>query len=532
MSEKNQPEEHAPWEKEIDEIHTRRKLAKQQGGKAAVDKHHEKGRLTIRERIDTLLDTKSFQEIGEGAGVPEYDDNGKLKDFQPANFILGFGQIEGRKVIVGGEDFTVRGGSPNPAGLRKSVYTEQLALKYKVPLIRLHEGGGGSVGGTGNDKARRPLGDPVFSESRFVPLAETLSSIPVATAALGPVAGLPAARLVASHFSVMTPNAAVLIAGPQVVKRATGHDMTKEELGGPQVHLASGAIDNLAEDEADAMNQITRFLSYVPDNAWSFPKAIAPTDKIDRCEDALASIVPTSRRQPFQMRKIIEMVVDQNEQGSSFFEMSRKYGPSLITGLARLNGESVGVIGNDCLYYAGAMTAAAAQKMRRFVDFCNSFHLPIISFVDEPGFMIGPDSEAAGTIRHGTAAISAVLQSRVPWACVQVLKAFGVAAQAHFGPDAYMLNWPSAASGALPVEGGVAVAFGREIAAAKDPAAKQKQLEDMLAASQSPFPRAEGLSVHELIDPRETRPKLIHWLQLALNARTDAPTPYLTGMRP
>jgi acetyl-CoA carboxylase carboxyltransferase component len=178
------------------------------------------------------------------------------------------------------------------------------------------------------------------------------------------------------------------------------------------------------------------------------------------------------------------------------------------------------------------MTAAAAQKMRRFVDFCNSFHLPIISFVDEPGFMIGPDSEAAGTIRHGTAAISAVLQSRVPWACVQVLKAFGVAAQAHFGPDAYMLNWPSAASGALPVEGGVAVAFGREIAAAEDPAAKQKQLEDMLAASQSPFPRAEGLSVHELIDPRETRPKLIHWLQLALNARTDAPTPYLTGMRP
>jgi acetyl-CoA carboxylase carboxyltransferase component len=317
-----------------------------------------------------------------------------------------------------------------------------------------------------------------------------------------------------------------------VVKRATGHDMTKEELGGPQVHLASGAIDNLAEDEADAMRQISRFLSYVPDNAWSFPKAITPTDKIDRCEDALASIVPTSRRQPFQMRKIIEMVMDQDAQGSSFFEMSRKYGPSLITGLARLNGESVGVIGNDCMYYAGAMTATAAQKMRRFVDFCNSFHLPIISFVDEPGFMIGPDSEAAGTIRHGTAAISAVLQSRVPWACVQVLKAFGVAAQAHFGPDAYMLNWPSAASGALPVEGGVAVAFGREIAAAEDPAAKQKELEDMLAATQSPFPRAEGLSVHELIDPRETRPKLIQWLQLALNARTETPTPYLTGMRP
>ena len=521
------------WDSEIDEIKQRRKLAKQQGGKDAIKAHHEKGRLTIRERIDALLDKNSFDEIGEGAGVPDYNDKGKLSDFQPANFILGFGRLDGRKVIVGGEDFTVRGGSPNPAGLRKSVYTERLALQYKLPLIRLHEGGGGSVGGTNKEKDRRPLGDPVFSESRFVPLAETLSAVPVASAALGPVAGLPAARLVASHFTVMTQNAAVLIAGPQVVKRALGHDMTKEELGGPQVHLASGAIDNLAEDEDDALAQIRRFLSFLPDNAWSYPEKLTSQDKADRCEDMLADIVPTNRRQPFQMRKIIDAVVDRQDGGSSFFEMSRKYGPSLITGLARLDGESVGVIGNDCMYYAGAMTAAAAQKLRRFVDFCNSFHLPIVSFVDEPGFMIGPDSEKAGTIRHGTAAISAVLQSRVPWASVQVLKAFGVAAQAHFGPDGYVLSWPSAASGALPVEGGVAVAFAREIAAAEDPAARQKELEDMLAASQSPFPRAEGLSVHEIIDPRETRPKLISWLRLAVAAmQTATPGPYLTGMRP
>jgi acetyl-CoA carboxylase carboxyltransferase component len=340
---------------------------------------------------------------------------------------------------------------------------------------------------------------------------------------------------VASHFTVMTENAAVLIAGPQVVKRALGHDMTKEELGGPQVHLASGAIDNLATDEADAMVQIRRFLSFLPNNAWAYPEKLACQDKADRCEDMLADIVPTNRRQPFQMRKIIEAVVDKHYggDGSSFFEMSRKYGPSLITGLARLDGESVGIIGNDCMYYAGAMTAAAAQKLRRFVDFCNSFHLPIVSLVDEPGFMIGPDSEKAGTIRHGTAAISAVLQSRVPWASVQVLKAFGVAAQAHFGPDGYVLSWPSAASGALPVEGGVAVAFAREIAAADDPAARQKELEDMLAASQSPFPRAEGLSVHEIIDPRETRPKLISWLRLAVAAmQTASPGPYLIGMRP
>ncbi len=514
------------WEKQIDEIYTRRELAKQQGGAEAVEKHHAKGRLTIRERVDGLVDANSFSELGEGAGVPEYDD-GKLADFQPANFILGFGKISNRKVIIGGEDFTVKGGSPNPAGLRKSVYAEQLALHYKLPLIRLHEGGGGSVGGTNNDKTRRPLGEPVFTPSRFVALAETLGQVPVATAALGPVAGLPAARLVASHFSVMTENAAVLIAGPQVVKRALGHDMTKEELGGAQVHLKSGTIDNLATDEADAFLQIKQFLSYLPDNAWQRPEKITSTGKADGQEDMLRTIVPEDSRQPFAMRKIITAVMDDD----SFFEMSRKYGSSLITGLARLNGESVGVIANDCMYYAGAMTAQAAQKLTRFIDMCNSFHLPVISLIDEPGFMIGPDSEAAGTIRHGTAAIAAVLQSRVPWACVQIHKAFGVAAQAHFGPDAYVLTWPSAASGALPVQGGVAVAFGREIAAAKDPAARQKELEDMLAAQQSPFPRAEGFCVHELIDPAETRPRLIEWLGLALRAQTYKLKPFKATMR-
>ena len=520
------------WHDEIAEIKRRRALAKQQGGADSVERHHRKGRLTIRERIDSLLDKDSFDEIGQSSGVPEFNDKGQLSDLQPANFVLGIGAVNTRKVIVGGEDFTLKGGSPNPAGLRKSVYAEQLALQYKIPLIRLHEGGGGSVGGTGQDKSHRPIGEPVFAVSRFLPLAQTLGVVPVATAALGPVAGLPASRLVASHFSVMTENAAVLIAGPQVVKRALGYDLTKEELGGPQVHLKSGVIDNLAVDEHDAMQQIRRFLSYLPDNAWQRPKKIDCHDPVDRCDDALAHIVPKNRRQPFQMREIIEHVVDQTSEGSSFFEMRRKFGPSLITGLARLNGHSVGVIGNDCLFYAGAMTAAAAQKLRRFVDFCNSFHLPVLSFVDEPGFMIGPDSEASGTIRLGTEAISAVLQSRVPWASVHVLKAFGVAAQAHFGPQGYVLSWPSAASGALPIEGGVAVAFAREIAAAKDPAARQAELENMLAASQSPFPRAEGFSVHDIIDPRETRPKLAAWLDLSLAAQTDPPVPFTFTMRP
>jgi acetyl-CoA carboxylase carboxyltransferase component len=185
------------------------------------------------------------------------------------------------------------------------------------------------------------------------------------------------------------------------------------------------------------------------------------------------------------------------------------------------------------MFYAGAMTASAAKKLERFSDFCNSFHIPIISLVDEPGFMIGPDSEKQGTIRHGTATITAILQSRVPWASVHVHKSFGVAATAHFGPESFTLLWPSALSGALPVEGGVAVAFSKEIESADNPKEKQRELEDLLGKRQSPNPRAEGFSAHDIIDPRETRPKLISWLELALAAyKLKSPSPFMTTMRP
>lgn len=516
------------WEKETDEIRRRRDLAKRQGGEEAVKRHHEKGRLTLRERIATLSDEGTFQEMGEGAGVPHFDEEGNLADFEPANYVLGFAKVNGRRIAVGGEDFTLKGGSPNPAGLRKSVYAEELALTYKVPLVRLHEGGGGSVAGAAGKGKSRPLGEPVFASPRFRSITQVLGEVPVASAALGPVAGMPAARLVASHFAVMVEDAQVLIAGPKVVARALDENLTKEELGGADVHSRSGVIDNVTATEAEALAEIARFLSYLPDNVWQLPPDIATDDPRDRTDESLRDIVPKDRRKPFNMRKVVKAVVDKG----SFFEMTKRFGPSLITGLARLNGKSVGVIANDCHFYAGAMTAQAAQKLRRFADMCNTFHLPILSFVDEPGFMIGSASEKAATIRHGTAAIAAVMQSRVPWASVIVHKVFGVAGAAHFGPDGYVLSWPSAATGALPVEGGVAVAFAREIAAAEDPEALRAELEAKLAAGQSPFPRAEGFSVHELIDPRETRAKLCDWLDWTGPRRNIALGPYMATMRP
>jgi len=518
------------WEKDIKEIKKREKLSLQQGGRESINNQHKKGRKTLRERIDLILDEKSFDEIGKISGSSIYNDKDELENFTPANFLLGFGKINKRPIIIGGEDFTLKGGSPNPAGLRKSIYTEELALKYKIPLIRLHEGGGGSVTGSGGSakKPKIPNSEPVFSKNRFQALAQCLGVIPVATAAMGPVAGLPAARLVASHFSVMTKNSQVIIAGPAVVKRALGIDITKEELGGPEVHLKSGVVNNLAENEEDALHQIKTFLSYLPDNYLNLPPLMASKDKPNRMEKELESIIPNNRRKAYNMRRLLELVLDKD----SFFEMSKMYGSSLITGLARLNGHSIAILANDCMFYAGAMTSDASLKLRKFIDFVNSFNIPVLSFVDEPGFMIGPDSEQEGTIRHGTTAISSLMQSIVPWASVIVRKVYGVAGAAHFSPDSYTLSWPSAESGALPVEGGVAIAFKKEIEEADNPEERRRELEELLAKRSSPFPRSENFSVHELIDPKETRPKLISWIELAVKSQIALREPYSTTMLP
>ena len=508
------------WKKEIDEITQRRKLALGQGGDQAVAKHHAKGRLTIRERIDKLIDQNTFEEIGPIAGAANYDENGNLENFDPANFVLGFGKVGGRRIVVGGEDFTMRGGSPSPAGLRKSVYAEEIAIQYRLPLVRLHEGSGGSVGGTSGKGVSLP--GPVNAPARFKSVAQAMSTVPVATAALGAVAGLPAGRLVASHFSVMSKKTAqILTAGPAVVARAMGEEKTKEELGGWKVHTKNGTVDNGADDEGACLAEIQRFLSFMPDSVEQLAPVNNCDDPVDRTDEELANIVPTDRRKAFDMRRVISLVLDRD----SFFEMGAGYGRSQITGLGRLNGQPVGVWANNCKFLAGSMTSDGAHKARRFMELCETFSLPIVSLVDEPGFMIGSQAEREATIRHGTSAVLTAAMTTVPWASVMVRRSFGVAQAAHYGPEGFVLAWPSAESGPLPVEGGVAVAFQREIAASPDPEARRRELEDELAARQSPFPRAEALGVHDLIDPRRTREELCHWV-----GRIQPLLPALLGM--
>ena len=498
------------WQNVIDGIFKRRKLAAQQGGDDAIDIQHAKGRLTIRERIDALSDHGSFREHGKIAGAAALNEELEIEQFTPANYVVGVAQINARQVVVGGEDFTLKGGSPNAAGLRKSVYAEHLAMDLKCPLVRLLEGGGGSVANSASDP-RKPqtVGSPLYEVPRFQIIARAMGEIPVVSAALGPVAGFPAGRLVASHLSIMTKETAqVMIGGPALVRRALGLNLTKKELGGANIHEKSGVVDRVVENEQAAFKLIREFLGYLPANSFELAPKINCDDPIDRCADELATIVPTNRRQAFNMKKLIGLVVDKD----SFFEMSPGFGPSLITGLARINGQTVGITANDCRFVAGAMTAAAAQKMRRQIEFCETFHIPLVNFVDEPGFMIGPEAEHSGTIRYGMAAVAAAAEATVPWAAVRIHKSFGVAGAAHYAPNAYILDWPSAETGALPLEGGVAVAFGKEIANAADPEAKRAEIEARLAAGRSPYQRAESFAVHELIDPRETRPYLCDWL--------------------
>ncbi|MDH5673318.1 MAG: hypothetical protein OEZ06_14285 [Myxococcales bacterium] len=526
------------WKEEVEGIEKRRELAGRQGGPEAIAKHHERGKLTVRERVGGLFDEGSFREVAPLAGSPHFE-NGELTDFTPANYVLGTGRIGGRICAVGGEDFTIRGGSPSPGGLRKSVYAETLALRYRIPLVRLHEGGGGSVGGSAGGSAggsggsgstpRAPGPDGLNSVPRFMSVMEVLGMVPVVSAAMGPTAGMPAARMAASHFTLMVKDTSqVMVGGPALVERAVGKRLSKEELGGHRVHLSNGVVDNLAKDEADAFAQIRRFLSYLPENVHKLPPVLPCDDPIERADEALLSIIPRDRRKVYKMRALIEHVVDRG----SFFELAPKFGPSQITGLARLAGRPVGILANDPLYYAGAMTAAAAEKLTRLVDLCDQFHLPIISLVDQPGFMIGPDAEKQGTIRRGATALCAVMQSRVPWASVIVRKTYGVAGAAHFGPTGITLAWPSAETGALPLEGGVAVAFRREIAEAPDPEARRRELEEALASRRDPYRGGESGSVHDLIDPRSTRRHLCQYLELSSPLLESQLGPVQRGPRP
>jgi acetyl-CoA carboxylase carboxyltransferase component len=500
------------WEPELEELRRREQLARRMGGEERVARQHASGRLTVRERIERLLDPGSFHETGALAGRADYDEEGNLVGFLPANTVVGQGRIDGRRAVIQGDDFTVRGGAADAAIWEKAVYAERLAHDLRLPLVRLVDG----TGGGGSVKTLEQMG---FSYVPPLPgfdlVVRNLSIVPVAAAALGPVAGLGAARVVCSHFSVIVKGSAQLfVAGPPVVAMAgMGEAPDKEELGGARLQARAGAVDNVAEDEDDALAQLRRFLSYLPGNVWEAPPVVAGSDPTDRREQELLSIVPRDERQPYKMRRILVAVLDRG----SALELGAAFGRSTITCLARLGGRPVGVLASDPEYYGGGVTADAAEKTARFVDFCDQFHLPVVNFVDIPGFVIGTEAEKAGTIRRGARGLFSVVQASVPWVSILVRKVYGVAGAGH--GDGSRLNlrfaWPSGSWGSLPMAGGLEAAYRRELEAAEDPEALRAQIAARLEAVTSPFRTAERFSVEEIIDPRDTRPILCDWAERA-----------------
>lgn len=513
------------WESDIEELRRREALARQMGGAEKVKRQQDGGKLTVRERIARLLDPGSFHEVGAIAGKAQYGAAGTLDSFMAANFVVGRGLIEGRPVVVGGDDFTVRGGAADASIRGKQIIGEQMALELRLPLIRLVDGtgGGGSVKTLETEGRTYVPANPAWDL-----VVANLGTVPVVALGLGSVAGLGAARLVTAHYSLMVEGISqMFIAGPPVVARL-GQSLTKEELGGSAIHARAGAIDDVVASEDEAFARARRFLSYLPSSVYELPPRGALADDAERRDPWLIEAVPQDRRKVYDMRRILRAVVDHD----SFLEIGRKFGGSAITGLARLDGWPVAVLASDPYIYGGGWTAAASQKITRFVDLANTFHLPVVHLVDIPGFIIGLDAEKAGTIRHGARALAAVYQAQVPWCSILVRKAFGVAGAAHMNHARlhYRYAWPSGDWGSLPVEGGIEAAYRAELEAAPDSEALRREIEERLNRVRSPFRVAEAFGVEEIIDPRDTRPLLCEFANLAAKLREAGPV--RTAMRP
>jgi acetyl-CoA carboxylase carboxyltransferase component len=497
----------------MEELAFRRAESLKMGGPAAIERQHQANRLTVRERIDGLVDRGSFREIGTLAGAGTYDADNRLVSVVPAPYVGGLARIDGRPVALGGEDFTVRGGTTFGSARRKGGqggFVEDLAHHYRIPLVNLIDGAGGSVA------SLKRRGHSVFPGVHgFERSVELLGEVPVVSAVLGTAAGGPAGRAILSHFSVMVrATSQIFAAGPPVVKRSLGQTIDKNDLGGARVAVdLAGTIHNAVDSEAQAFEQMRRFLSFMPDNVWELPPVIACDDPVDRRDEALTTIVPERRTQAYNMQRLVRMVCDVD----SCFEIRPTYGKSVITMLARLGGRPVGIVANNPMVYGGAMNVDSARKQIHFMELCDTFHIPLVFFVDVPGFMVGLKAEQEGTLREGMRAVCVAGKLRVPTLTLVIRKCYGMAGMATCNKNDIdlKLGWPSAEWGSLPVEGGVAAAFRKEIMAASDPAAREKEIEAEFKPYASPFRTAEAFAVEEIIDPRETRPVLCEFLALA-----------------
>jgi acetyl-CoA carboxylase carboxyltransferase component len=495
------------WSDEVADIKRRHELARRMGGDAKIERQHKAGRLTVRERIEALVDPGSFDEVGALAGFAEHAPDGRLTSFTPANFVVGLARLAGARIVVGADDFTVRGGAADASIAAKQIYGERLANELRRPLVRLIEG----TGGGGSVKTLETSGHTYVPVNPGWDLVvDNLSVVPVVSACLGPVAGLGAARAVMSHLCLLVAGTAQLfVAGPPLVRHATGEDLSKEELGGADVHRHSGAVERTVASEAEAFEVIRRFLSYLPASVDELPPVAEPREVPGGSEESLLSAIPRDRRAPYRLCPILDALFDEG----SVFDYA-EYGDSVYTGLARLDGHPVGVAATDP-FRGAAITAEGADALIRLADLCETFHLPLVSLTDQAGMVIGLAGERSGVLRRGARAVTAIYQARVPMAEVIVRRVFGVGGAGMTNRHRLVRRWawPSGDWGSLPVEGGIEAAYRAEIEAADDPAAHIAGIKERLEQVRSPFRTAERFGVEDVIDPRETRRHLTGWVR-------------------
>jgi acetyl-CoA carboxylase carboxyltransferase component len=510
------------WEPEIEELHERGKLSEAMGGADKVARQHEFNKLTIRERIDAIVDPTTFHEIGKLAGVASYDDAGNLVAFTPSNYVFGTAEIDGRPIIISGDDFTVRGGSADASIAGKRQQAEAMALELRLPHVRLVDG----MGGGGSVKTIEMSGRTYIPRiAGWDVIVNHLGVAPSVSLALGSVAGIGAARVATSHYSVIVKDSAqMMIAGPALVDWASLGEVSKEELGSSKIHTRNGSIDDEVNSEAEAFARATKFLAYLPSSVEELPPRIDSDDPVERRADFLNSLVPKDPRKVYKMRPVIEAIIDEG----SFFEIGKKWGKSIITGLARLDGIPVAVFAEDPMIYGGAWTADSCRKLIRFCDLASTFHLPLVHLVDCPGFLIGKQSEESGTIRIGSQALATLGQSTVPFCSVVIRKAFGVAGASNNKPGSehFRFAWPSGDWGSLPIEGGIEVAYKAELAESNDPDAHLEKIKARLNRLRSPFRSAEYFEIEQIIEPSTTRSHLCRWANLVRRSLKQGPSAF------
>ena len=509
----------------IQRLHDLREQAKQGGGADRVEKQHKQGKLTARERIELLLDSGSFRELDMFVTHRSSDFGMGDKKYLGDSVVTGWGTIDGRLVYVFSQDFTVFGGSLSQVHAEKICKVMDLALKNGAPVIGLNDSGG----------ARIQEGVVSLGGYADIFLRNTLASgvVPQISAIMGPCAGGAVYSPALTDFIFMVKNTSYMfITGPDVVKSVTHEDVSFEELGGAAVHNSKSGVAHFAVDsEADCLFMIRRLLSYLPQNNLEDPPFIKTADDPLRMEEALNSIVPDNPNKPYDMKEVIQYVVDDG----SFYEVQESFAMNILVGFARLGGHSVGIVAQQPQVLAGVLDIDASEKAARFIRFCDSFNIPIITFEDVPGFLPGVGQEHAGIIRSGAKLLYAYCEATVPKITVVTRKSYGgaycVMNSKHIRGD-LNLAWPSAEIAVMGPDGAVNIIFRNEIKAADDPVARKAELvAEYREKFANPYVAAEWGYIDDVIEPKETRPRLINALEMLQNKR-DANPPKKHGNIP